>query len=240
MSVDPVDDCTFWYVNQYYDTTGSTDWQTRIGSFKFPLCVAPVVSGAPTGVAGTAGDGKVVLDWTAPSSDGGAQITDYRVSVYNSSGGGASGVTGSTSRLVGSAATAFTFSGLTNGTQYKFKVAAVNSVGTGSQSALSASVTPGTPPGAPRHVKAVPGSTTKATGPLVVSFRAGASHGSAITGYTARCRSSNGGATRTKAGAASPLRVTHLTAGKRYRCTARDTNSRGTGLWSAPSADVRA
>ena len=40
MSVDPVDDCTFWYVGEYYVTTTSTDWQTRIGSFKFPGCTA--------------------------------------------------------------------------------------------------------------------------------------------------------------------------------------------------------
>jgi hypothetical protein len=37
MTVDPVDDCTFWYTNQYYATTGD-NWQTRIGSFKFPGC----------------------------------------------------------------------------------------------------------------------------------------------------------------------------------------------------------
>ena len=40
MSVDPVDDCTFWYVGEYYVTTTSTDWQTRIGSFTFPGCSA--------------------------------------------------------------------------------------------------------------------------------------------------------------------------------------------------------
>lgn len=37
MSVDPLDDCTFWYTQEYYATTGS-NWQTRIGSFKFPSC----------------------------------------------------------------------------------------------------------------------------------------------------------------------------------------------------------
>lgn len=36
MSVDPTDDCTFWYTQEYIDSVG--DWQTRIGSFKFPLC----------------------------------------------------------------------------------------------------------------------------------------------------------------------------------------------------------
>ncbi len=46
MSVDPVDDCTFWYVNQYYDSQSNGDsgnWQTRIGSFKFPSCVGAIV-----------------------------------------------------------------------------------------------------------------------------------------------------------------------------------------------------
>jgi hypothetical protein len=40
MTVDPVDDCTFWYTQEYYVTTGS-NWQTRIGSFKFPSCGQP-------------------------------------------------------------------------------------------------------------------------------------------------------------------------------------------------------
>lgn len=38
MNVDPVDDCTFWYVNQYYRNSSNNGWQTRIGSFKYPSC----------------------------------------------------------------------------------------------------------------------------------------------------------------------------------------------------------
>jgi hypothetical protein len=38
MTVDPADDCTFWYTNEYYATTGSFNWSTRIGSFKFNNC----------------------------------------------------------------------------------------------------------------------------------------------------------------------------------------------------------
>jgi len=37
MSVDPVDDCTFWMTTEYYVSTGN-NWQTRIGAFKFPGC----------------------------------------------------------------------------------------------------------------------------------------------------------------------------------------------------------
>jgi hypothetical protein len=33
MSVDPADDCTFWYTQEYYANSGSFDFKTRIGSF---------------------------------------------------------------------------------------------------------------------------------------------------------------------------------------------------------------
>ena len=38
MSIDPVDDCTFWYTNEYLQANGSFNWSTRIGSFKFAGC----------------------------------------------------------------------------------------------------------------------------------------------------------------------------------------------------------
>jgi hypothetical protein len=38
MSVDPVDDCTFWYTGEFVKTTGYASWATRIASFKFPGC----------------------------------------------------------------------------------------------------------------------------------------------------------------------------------------------------------
>jgi hypothetical protein len=41
LTVDPVDDCTFYYTNEYYEETGEEDWQTRIGYFKFAGCTPP-------------------------------------------------------------------------------------------------------------------------------------------------------------------------------------------------------
>ena len=42
MNIDPSDDCTFWYVNEYYTLAGQASspagWQTRVGSFKLPGC----------------------------------------------------------------------------------------------------------------------------------------------------------------------------------------------------------
>ena len=42
MTVDPKDDCTFWYTQEYYIATGSFNWATRIGAFKFDGCKANV------------------------------------------------------------------------------------------------------------------------------------------------------------------------------------------------------
>src|SRR5205823_8279094 len=46
LTVDPTDDCTFWYTNEYLAPNLPTDilpvdWHTRIGSFRFPQCVSP-------------------------------------------------------------------------------------------------------------------------------------------------------------------------------------------------------
>ncbi len=38
MGIDPVDDCTFWYTQEYMATSGTAPWSTRIGSFRFPSC----------------------------------------------------------------------------------------------------------------------------------------------------------------------------------------------------------
>ncbi|MEK7833799.1 MAG: carboxypeptidase-like regulatory domain-containing protein, partial [Acidobacteriota bacterium] len=46
MSVDPVDETTFWYTQEYYQVTSGADWRTRIGSFK-------VDTGAPAQSKGT-------------------------------------------------------------------------------------------------------------------------------------------------------------------------------------------
>lgn len=38
MTVDPVDDCTFWFTSEYIQSNGAFNWSTRIGSFKLPNC----------------------------------------------------------------------------------------------------------------------------------------------------------------------------------------------------------
>jgi hypothetical protein len=40
MSIDPADDCTFWYTQEYVTTVGQYIWKTRIAAFKFNECSA--------------------------------------------------------------------------------------------------------------------------------------------------------------------------------------------------------
>jgi len=40
MTVDPIDDCTFWYTQELYNSSGTHTWDTFIASVKFPNCAA--------------------------------------------------------------------------------------------------------------------------------------------------------------------------------------------------------
>jgi hypothetical protein len=73
---------------------------------------------APTSLAGTPGDEQVALTWTAPATTHGT-ITDYIVEYTPAAGSPTVVATGST-------AVPYTLTGLTNDTEYTFRVAAVN------------------------------------------------------------------------------------------------------------------
>jgi len=85
---------------------------------------------APQNFIATPGNLKTALLWTAPSSDGGSPITDYQVSSDNGS-----------SWVKASGNTSHTFTGLTNGASYTFRVRAINAVGNGASASITA--TPG-------------------------------------------------------------------------------------------------
>jgi hypothetical protein len=110
-----------------YGTAATKTWTLVVGS----------TPGAPTSVSGSAGTGQVSLTWSAPASNGGKAITDYTIQ-YSSD----SGSTWTTFSKTASTATSKTVTGLTNGTSYIFRVAAVNTIGTGSYSSNSSAVTP--------------------------------------------------------------------------------------------------
>jgi hypothetical protein len=80
MSVDPSDDCTFWYTNEYIPSNGAFNWRTRIGSFKFPSCGGTVtndfsISASPSSLTLAQGAGGSSTISTAVTSGSAQAIT---------------------------------------------------------------------------------------------------------------------------------------------------------------------
>jgi hypothetical protein len=76
MSVDPVDDCTFWYTTEYLTSNGTWNWSTWITPFSFPSCG----SGGPTtgtisGTVTAASGGAAISGATVSTSTGGYSTT---------------------------------------------------------------------------------------------------------------------------------------------------------------------
>ena len=107
------------------------------GGAGLELPAALAVPEAPSSLNATPGNSQVSLSWTAPVNVGSSAITDY-VKQYSLNGGS----TWTTFSSSASTTTSATITGLTNGTAYVFRVAAVNAVGTGAYTAASSSVTP--------------------------------------------------------------------------------------------------
>jgi hypothetical protein len=176
------------------------------------------VPGAPTGVVATAGNAQASVSFVAPASDGGAAVLSYTVTAFP----GGTSVTGPSSPLI--------VGGLTNGTGYSFVVVATNAVGTGTESASSAVVTPGTVPSAPLAPQATAG-----YGTVGVSFLPPADTGGRpILSYTAV--SVSGDLQQTAAG--SPILFSGLNFDTLYAFTVYATNVFGRGPSSAPTAAI--
>lgn len=71
MSVDPVDDCTFWYTTEYVQATGIAPWRTRIASFRFPGCGESTDAPPSVSITNPAADATVagVVNVTANAAD---------------------------------------------------------------------------------------------------------------------------------------------------------------------------
>ncbi|MFI5100987.1 MAG: fibronectin type III domain-containing protein, partial [Actinomycetes bacterium] len=80
MAVDPVDDCTFWYTNEYIPADGSFNWKTRIGSFKFPGCGGAVtndfsIAASPASASAVQGSSATFSVTTAVTSGIGQAVS---------------------------------------------------------------------------------------------------------------------------------------------------------------------
>lgn len=122
--------------SRVYVWTGAV-WQLASSSVQDDARWNLFLPPAPTSLTATAGNAQVALTWTAPTVLAQTPITDYVVQYSTNNGS-----TWATFSDGTSTSTSATVTGLTNGTAYVFRVAAVNGVGTGAY-ATSGSVTPG-------------------------------------------------------------------------------------------------
>ena len=146
--------------------------------------VVLAVPGAPTITSMIAGNGQLSVNFTPPSSTGGAAVSNYQVST--------DGGNSFTALVPASTDTPIVITGLTNGTSYSVKLKAVNSVGAGAASNSSGG-TPAAVPSAPTNVVATTGNASAS-----VAFTAPSSTGGApILEYIVRAVPTTSGQTKT-------------------------------------------
>ncbi len=107
---------------------GASAWSAASSSVTFLAATAPGTIGNVTSNPGATA-GSVDLSWSAPAANG-SPITDYQVE-YSSDGG----TTWTTFVHTASNSTSMTVTGLTSGTQYQFRVKAINAIGNATASA---------------------------------------------------------------------------------------------------------
>jgi hypothetical protein len=191
--------------------------ETGIVWVKTPSAATP---SAPQNFTATPADGQVTLSWTAPDSDGGAEITRYEVFKDGDDDWTDVGLD-----------TSYTFTGLTNGTEYTFKVRAVNSVGYGAETSVTA--IPLTVATEPQNFTATP-----ADGQVTLSWTAPESDGgNAITCYEVY---KDGDDDWTDVGLDTSYTFTGLTNGTEYTFKVRAVNSAGNGAEASVLAIPRA
>ncbi len=192
----------------------------------------PEVPGVPRNLSAEAGNAQVSVQWQAPADNGGSPITGYKVEhrVRGSGNWNDSGHSGT--------GTSSTITGLTNGTEYGFRVAAVNQVGTGPSSdpVYATPMDPDAPeperPGVPENVEVSPGD-----GVLAVMWNAPAHNGGApVLGYQVEYAVSGSGDWMDAGheGTATRLTITGLVNGTQYGVRVRARNRVGYGKPSDP------
>lgn len=182
------------------------------------LATAPTI-GAATATSNTTAS----VGFTAPVSDGGAPIISY--TIVPTSG------TTTTISSTGAPSYVQTVSGLSQSTNYQFRVYATNALGNGPLSGFSNSISTFGVPGAPSFASASLSGNTAA----IINYGAASDNGSAITSYTAV--SSPGGLTGT-AGPLQSITVSGLSMSTTYQFYVYATNAYGTGAASSFSNQI--
>ena len=192
------------------------------------LVTPRTLPGVPALDSVTAGKASAVVAWAAPSSTGGLPISGYVVRAYRD------GVVAKTVTASGSARS-MSVTGLVNGADYTFTVAAKTVAGTGTATDASSVVTPRGAPTAPRTPVATPGPRSAR-----VTWVAPLSNGgSAITGYTVRAYKGTAlVSTATVDGSTLETTFSGLTAGAGHTFSVTATNAVGNSPASVRTRSV--
>lgn len=183
----------------------------------------PTEPAAPAAPAVVAGDRRVTVTWAAPA-DGGSPITGYRITPVKD------GV--ARAPIVVGAVTSHVVTGLVNGAAYRFSVAAINAVGRGPESPLSAVVRPAGLPGAPTGVRAAGAGVEQVRVTWVAPTPV---PGSPVTGYRVAVWSGGVQFQELEVGAVTSSVVPGLTPGVVFTFRVRAVTAAGAGPWSAES-----
>ena len=194
-----------------------------------PLTGTPVsVPGAPTDIQLTRVFDGITVTWTAPTLNGGDEITDYTVTASPNDASGAVTCGWTT----GDGALTCELTGVSNTANYSIVVVATNSVGD-SAGSTSASSNGYSAPGAPTISSITPGNTT-----LTLSITPGTSGGLSRTDYV---YSLDNGVTFTSfATATGPFVITGLANGTTYRVSVAAVNDVDMGTFSSRVSGVPA
>jgi hypothetical protein len=76
MTLDPVDQCTFYYTNEYLKTTGAFNWSTRVASYRFPTCTNAPAWGTVSGTVTSCATGAPISGVVVTLNNGFASATD--------------------------------------------------------------------------------------------------------------------------------------------------------------------
>ena len=188
---------------------------------------------SPTGLSASAGDAQATVSWLGPASTGGSPITSYVVQQSTDAGTTWSPAAGSPTAA---SATSLVVSGLPNGVNVTFRVAAVTVAGQGAFSGPTSVVQPTSTPAATPSAPAVsrPGAVVglrhrNATARVVVlSWRPPIS-GAAPTFYQVRRKQGGHRFSAWTTVTASTLTIRKLRKGERYSFAVRAANSAGFG-----------